>query len=46
MINVGEKQVEDIFVGDMGIKEVIVGNETVHKRDGGYFYLKLESEEE
>lgn len=34
------------FVGDMGIKKICVGNDTLYERPGGYLYLELNTEEE
>ncbi len=36
---------DNIFVGDMGIKTIAVGSKVIYERPGGYFYLKLTSEE-
>lgn len=46
MISVGEEQIEELFVGEMGIKDVAIGSEIIHSRSGGYFYLELKTEEE
>lgn len=46
MITIAEDKIEDLFVGEMGIKDVAVGNEIIHSRSGGYFYLELKTEEE
>lgn len=46
MVNVGEDQIDTIFIGAMGIKEITVGDEVVYARPGGYFYLELNTEEE
>lgn len=46
MVNVGEDQIKDLFVGDMGIKNVAMGSEIIQTRSGGYFYLELQTEEE
>lgn len=46
MINAGEEQVKEIFAGEMGVKIIAVGDELIHTRPGGYFYLELETKEE
>ena len=35
-----------LLLGDMGVKTVALGGETVLERPGGYVYLILEEEEE
>lgn len=45
MINVGEEQISSLFVGDMGVKTALIGDETIYQRSGGYFYLELVTEE-
>lgn len=45
MINAGEEQISSLFVGDMGVKTALVGDETIYQRSGGYFYLELVTEE-
>lgn len=46
MINVGEEQIKEMFVGEIGIKTIAVGDEVIYTRPGGYFYLELEIKEE
>lgn len=46
MITVGNDQIESLFVGDMGIKEIVVCDEVVYTRPGGYLYIELITEEE
>lgn len=46
LIEVGEDQIKDLFVGDMGIKSAAIGDETIYTRPGGYIYLELVLEEE
>lgn len=38
--------VSNLFVGDMGVKEIYVGDIPIYQRQGGYFYLELSTEEE
>ena len=45
MLNVGEEQISSLFVGDMGVKTALIGDETIYQRSGGYFYLELVTEE-
>ena len=44
-IAVGLKNITELFVGDMGIKDVIVDDTTIYTRQGGHFYLELSTEE-
>ncbi len=37
------KDIKTIMIGKMGIKTVMVGEEKVFSRSGGYFYLQLET---
>ena len=46
MVHVGDKETKELFVGDMGIKEVAIGDEIIFNRPGGYFYLELITKEE
>lgn len=46
MIAIDVDQIETIFTGEMGIKTVVVGEEIIYTRPGGYFYLELETKEE
>ena len=46
MINIGEDTIDILFVGDMGVKEIAVGDEVIYTRSGGYFYLELNTKEE
>lgn len=41
MITVGEDQIKELFVGEMGIKNVCVGDEIIYTRPGGYLYIEL-----
>ena len=45
MVNIGTEQITSVMIGEMGIKTVAVGAETVYTRPGGYFYIALETEE-
>lgn len=45
MIYDGQDQIASLMVGDMGIKTVSVGDETIYTRPGGYFYLELDTKE-
>lgn len=46
MVKIGEEELTTIFVGEMGIKQVCVGNESLYKRPGGYLYLELDTKGE
>lgn len=43
MITVDEKEIAEMFIGTQGIKTVIVGEDPVYERKGGYFYLVLDT---
>lgn len=45
MVNVGSDQISSLMIGEMGIKNVAVGDETIYTRPGGYFYLELDTKE-
>lgn len=45
MIYEGTDQIAPVMVGEMGIKNVIIGDETIYARPGGYFYLELDTKE-
>jgi len=40
-IQTGETTAELIYQGDMGIKQVYLGDELIYERQGGYFFLEL-----
>lgn len=41
MITLDEREVTEVFVGPQGIKEILVGEDSIYERSGGYFYLTL-----
>ena len=43
MIAIDEKKITEMFIGTQGIKTVIVGEDSVYERKGGYFYLVLDT---
>lgn len=43
MIAVDEKEITEILIGTQGIKTVIVGEDPVYERKGGYIYLVLDT---
>lgn len=45
MLIIGEQSPAGLFVGEMGIKTVCAGEQTLYERPGGCVYLELESEE-
>lgn len=45
MIYEGADQVASLTIGEMGIKNVSVGDATIYTRPGGYFYLELDTKE-
>lgn len=46
MLEIGNNPIGEMFVGEMGIKQAIVGSETVYERQGSYIYIYLETKEE
>lgn len=44
MITVDEKEITEMFIGTQGIKTVLVGEDPVYERTGGYFYLILDTQ--
>ena len=43
MIAIDEKEITEMFIGAQGIKTVIVGEDHVYERTGGYIYLVLDT---
>lgn len=43
MIAIDEKEITEVFIGTQGIKTVIVGEDPVYERKGGYVYLVLDT---
>lgn len=44
MIAVDEKEITEMFIGTQGIKTVLMGEDPVYERKGGYFYLILDTQ--
>lgn len=44
MIAIDEKEITEMFIGTQGIKTVLVGEDPVYERKGGYFYLILDTQ--
>ena len=45
-MKIGEKEVEGLFVGHIGIKTACLGKMSIYERPGGYIYLELKDEKE
>lgn len=43
MIAIDEKEIAEMFIGTQGIKTVLVGEDPVYERKGGYVYLVLDT---
>ena len=43
MIAIDEKEITEMFIGTQGIKTVVVGEDPVYERKGGYIYLVLDT---
>lgn len=41
-MEVNEKEITELFIGEMGVKSAFVGNEEIYTRPGAYCYLELE----
>jgi len=39
---IGDEDILSLFLSEMGIKEAFVGDTSIYRRDGGYFYIELE----
>lgn len=46
MIRYGEKELKELKHGEMGIKTVMLGQKLLASREGGYFYLRLDTGKE
>lgn len=45
MIYEGCEKISALMLGDMGIKTVSVGGETIYTRPGGYLFIELNTKE-
>ncbi len=43
---IGDVTASDVFVGDMGVKHICIGDSEIYTRPGGYLYIELYSEME
>lgn len=46
MIAVEAEQVQALQIGEMGVKQVKVGDATLYTRQGSYFYLEFNTKEQ
>lgn len=44
-VNVGSEKIASLMTGEMGIKEALIGSESIYTRPGGFFYLELNTKE-
>jgi hypothetical protein len=42
---IGDEDILSLFLSEMGVKEAFVGDTSIYRRDGGYFYIELELED-
>lgn len=42
-IAVGIENIEKVFIGEMGIKEILIGDTVIQTRTGGYIYIELDT---
>lgn len=45
MVNVGSEQIQTLMFGEMGIKTVYLGDESIYDRLGAYVYIELTTKE-
>lgn len=45
-MKVGESDISEVFVGNMGIKTIAVGDTTVYERPGAYVYITFIKDDE
>ena len=45
-IMIGDATASEARVGDMGVKQICIGDLELYARPGGYLYIELISEEE
>lgn len=45
-IAIGDLSVSEAFVGDMGIKQICLGDAEIYTRPGSYLYIELYTETE
>lgn len=45
-VKIGDQDVAELFAGDMGIKNIMIGDTEIYSRPGSYFYIKLDTTEE
>lgn len=43
-ISYGSDSINEVFIGDMGVQQMIVGDDVVYQRDGSYCYIELKNE--
>jgi hypothetical protein len=41
MVYVSTEQISSLFVGEMGVKRALVGEEQIYERSGSYVYIQL-----
>ena len=42
-MNVGAESVASLMLGDMGVKDAVLGETVVYSRPGGYIFLMLDT---
>ena len=45
-LRIGDVEASDMFVGDMGIKAICIGDTEIYTRPGAYLYIELSTETE
>ncbi len=46
MVQVGEQRIDQLRLGEMGIKRAAIGDASIYVRPGGYVFLELSAEKE
>ena len=44
-VKIEDDTITEMFINEMGIKEVFIGDTPIYTRQGGFFYLELNTEE-
>ena len=46
MVSVGSEQIQEFRVGEMGARQIRIGDTDLYTRPGGYIYLELNTKEQ
>jgi len=45
-VQIGDSTAQLVYQGDMGIKQIYIGDELIFERSGGVFFLELNTTDE